>query len=256
MAPEQLAGNEVTARSDIYALGLVLYEIFTGQRALEGKNLAELIRKREQSGITAADRRSSKASIRRSSARSCAASSPIRRTPGVGARGRRRAAGRRSARGGARRRRNAVTRNGGCRCEPGSAVDARDDRVCRRHHPRAGGHRRPLPAGHPAQPGADAEAAGSAGGSGQGCARRAWRQPVRDRLQRVGRRPVVPTMHGSSRRRPPRPIAGSCLRTVRPDDVLLLVSNEPPAACAVGTGEPDRPCKPTVDDRRNDARRG
>jgi tRNA A-37 threonylcarbamoyl transferase component Bud32 len=49
MAPEQLAGAEVTARSDIYALGLVLYEVFTGQRALEGSNLAELIRKREQS---------------------------------------------------------------------------------------------------------------------------------------------------------------------------------------------------------------
>ena len=29
----------------------MLYEIFTGQRALEGKNLAELIQKREQSGI-------------------------------------------------------------------------------------------------------------------------------------------------------------------------------------------------------------
>jgi serine/threonine protein kinase len=52
MAPEQLAGQEVTARSDIYALGLVLYELFTGKRALEGRNLAELIRKREQSGIT------------------------------------------------------------------------------------------------------------------------------------------------------------------------------------------------------------
>ena len=51
MAPEQLAGGEVTARSDIYSLGLVLYEIFTGQRALEGTNLAELIHKREQSGI-------------------------------------------------------------------------------------------------------------------------------------------------------------------------------------------------------------
>jgi serine/threonine-protein kinase len=51
MAPEQLAGAEVTARSDIYALGLVMYEIFTGQRALDAQNLAELIRKREQSGI-------------------------------------------------------------------------------------------------------------------------------------------------------------------------------------------------------------
>ena len=51
MAPEQLSGHEVTARSDIYALGLVLYEIFTGQRALEASNLAELIHKREQSGI-------------------------------------------------------------------------------------------------------------------------------------------------------------------------------------------------------------
>ena len=51
MAPEQLAGSEVTARSDIYALGLVLYELFTGKRALEGGNLAELIHKREQEGI-------------------------------------------------------------------------------------------------------------------------------------------------------------------------------------------------------------
>ena len=51
MAPEQLAGGEVTARSDIYALGLVLYEIFTGQRALDAKNLAELIHKREQEGV-------------------------------------------------------------------------------------------------------------------------------------------------------------------------------------------------------------
>jgi serine/threonine-protein kinase len=51
MAPEQLSGGEVTVRSDIYALGLVLYEVFTGQRALEGRNLAELIRKREQVGI-------------------------------------------------------------------------------------------------------------------------------------------------------------------------------------------------------------
>ena len=47
MAPEQLAGGEITARSDIYALGLVLYELFTGQRAIEARNVAELLRKRE-----------------------------------------------------------------------------------------------------------------------------------------------------------------------------------------------------------------
>jgi tRNA A-37 threonylcarbamoyl transferase component Bud32 len=51
MAPEQLAGGEVTAQSDIYALGLVLYEIFTGQRALDAKNLAELIRRRAEAEI-------------------------------------------------------------------------------------------------------------------------------------------------------------------------------------------------------------
>ena len=51
MAPEQLSGQEVTARSDLYALRLVLYEIFTGQRALEASNLAELIQREEQSGI-------------------------------------------------------------------------------------------------------------------------------------------------------------------------------------------------------------
>jgi tRNA A-37 threonylcarbamoyl transferase component Bud32 len=52
MAPEQLAGGDVTAQSDIYALGLVLYELFTGQRAIEAKNVAELVRKRE-AGVVA-----------------------------------------------------------------------------------------------------------------------------------------------------------------------------------------------------------
>jgi serine/threonine-protein kinase len=44
MAPEQLAGREVTIQSDIYSLGLVLYEVFTGKRAFEASTLAELVR--------------------------------------------------------------------------------------------------------------------------------------------------------------------------------------------------------------------
>ena len=49
MAPEQLAGKEVTAKSDIYALGLVLYEVFSGKRAFEADNLAGLMKLQESS---------------------------------------------------------------------------------------------------------------------------------------------------------------------------------------------------------------
>jgi len=52
MAPEQLAGRDVSARSDIYSLGLILYEILTGKRAFEASTLAELIKLREQGTIT------------------------------------------------------------------------------------------------------------------------------------------------------------------------------------------------------------
>ncbi len=42
MAPEQLAGKGATVRSDIYSLGLILYEIYTGKKAFTATTLAEL----------------------------------------------------------------------------------------------------------------------------------------------------------------------------------------------------------------------
>src|SRR5688572_14744605 len=42
MAPEQIAGQPASIKSDIYALGLVLFELFTGRRAVDSKTLAEL----------------------------------------------------------------------------------------------------------------------------------------------------------------------------------------------------------------------
>ncbi len=52
MAPEQLKGAEVTSRSDLYALGLVLYELFTGKRPYEAKSVGELIALQEAAQVT------------------------------------------------------------------------------------------------------------------------------------------------------------------------------------------------------------
>src|SRR5437773_574407 len=43
MSPEQLAGTELTIKSDIYSLGLVLYEIFTGKKVFEAPTLPQLL---------------------------------------------------------------------------------------------------------------------------------------------------------------------------------------------------------------------
>jgi serine/threonine protein kinase len=46
MSPEQIDGKDQTVQSDIYSLGLVLYELFTGKRAFEAPSLNELIKLR------------------------------------------------------------------------------------------------------------------------------------------------------------------------------------------------------------------
>src|ERR1700749_4770337 len=47
MSPEQLEGRELTTRSDLYSLGLVLYELFTGRKAFEASSLPELLKLRK-----------------------------------------------------------------------------------------------------------------------------------------------------------------------------------------------------------------
>ncbi|HVT44954.1 MAG TPA: serine/threonine-protein kinase [Thermoanaerobaculia bacterium] len=48
MAPEQMEGAEVTRRSDIYALGLVLYELFAGQKAFQASSVLDLLRMKQE----------------------------------------------------------------------------------------------------------------------------------------------------------------------------------------------------------------
>ncbi len=49
VSPEQLLGQELDARADVYGVGVVMYEMLTGQRAFAGANLDE-IRHAVQSG--------------------------------------------------------------------------------------------------------------------------------------------------------------------------------------------------------------
>jgi serine/threonine-protein kinase len=44
MAPEQFAGQTLSVATDLYALGLVLWEIFTGERLQSGQSAAEIRR--------------------------------------------------------------------------------------------------------------------------------------------------------------------------------------------------------------------
>ena len=52
MAPELFSGGRPTMQSDLYALGLVLYEVFTGKRAFDAPNVAELHRRQSETDHT------------------------------------------------------------------------------------------------------------------------------------------------------------------------------------------------------------
>jgi serine/threonine-protein kinase len=52
MAPELLAGGQPSIKTDLYALGLVLFEMFTGRRAYDAKTLKELVRLQQSGAIS------------------------------------------------------------------------------------------------------------------------------------------------------------------------------------------------------------
>ncbi|MFT3766011.1 MAG: serine/threonine-protein kinase [Minicystis sp.] len=56
MAPEQIEGGEVDPRTDVFALGVLMYECLVGHLPFEGKNPAQVLRRVLEGSYPAADR--------------------------------------------------------------------------------------------------------------------------------------------------------------------------------------------------------
>jgi len=50
MSPEQIVGDEVDARSDIYALGVTFFQLLTGRPPYQGRHMMDLLRQHLQAG--------------------------------------------------------------------------------------------------------------------------------------------------------------------------------------------------------------
>jgi serine/threonine-protein kinase len=48
MAPEQTRGEPASAASDVFVLGLIIYELLTGKPAVTGRNIVEVFARIEQ----------------------------------------------------------------------------------------------------------------------------------------------------------------------------------------------------------------
>jgi len=56
MAPEQIEGGEVSARSDVFGLGVLIYECMVGKLPFDGKNPAQVLRRVLDGAFTVPDR--------------------------------------------------------------------------------------------------------------------------------------------------------------------------------------------------------
>lgn len=56
MAPEQIEGGEVSARSDVFGLGVLLYECMVGRLPFDGKNPAQVLRRVLEGAFTPSER--------------------------------------------------------------------------------------------------------------------------------------------------------------------------------------------------------